>query len=107
MGFDLASMVIFSPHFLNCKSGDVYVDADGGRGNTEIVCKLVSPDTRAVSVEIDESRHEATKDWLERIIGGHGKSKIKYTNLIVKMDRLPDPPDGRLTRSAMRRSQSS
>jgi hypothetical protein len=24
--------------------------------------------------------------------GGHGKSKIKYTNLIVKMDRLPDPP---------------
>jgi hypothetical protein len=68
MGFDLASMVIFSPHFLNCKSGDVYVDADGGRGNTAIVCKLVSPDTRAVSVEIDESRHEAAKDWLERII---------------------------------------
>jgi hypothetical protein len=23
--------------------------------------------------------------------GGHGKSKIKYTNLIVKMDRLLDP----------------
>jgi hypothetical protein len=27
--------------------------------------------------------------------GGHSKSKIKYTNLIVKMDRLPDPPDKR------------
>jgi hypothetical protein len=26
------------------------------------------------------------------ITGGHGKSKIKYTNLIVKMDRLSDPP---------------
>ncbi len=24
--------------------------------------------------------------------GGHGKSNKKYTNLIVKMDRLPDPP---------------
>jgi ABC-type sugar transport system ATPase subunit len=24
--------------------------------------------------------------------GGHGKSKIKYTNSIVKMDRLLDPP---------------
>jgi hypothetical protein len=24
--------------------------------------------------------------------GGHGKSKIKYTCSIVKMDRLPDPP---------------
>jgi hypothetical protein len=25
--------------------------------------------------------------------GGHGKSKIKYTILIVKMERLPDPPE--------------
>jgi hypothetical protein len=25
------------------------------------------------------------------VSGGHGKSKIKYTNLIVNMDRLPDP----------------
>jgi hypothetical protein len=24
-------------------------------------------------------------------LGGHGKSKIKYTKSIVKMDRLPDP----------------
>jgi hypothetical protein len=32
--------------------------------------------------------------WHEHDIytGGHGKSKIKYTNSIVKMDRLPDPP---------------
>ncbi len=29
---------------------------------------------------------------LAPLTGGHGKSKIKYTNLIVKMDRLPDPP---------------
>jgi hypothetical protein len=26
------------------------------------------------------------------LTGGHGKSKIKCTNAIVKMDRLPDPP---------------
>jgi hypothetical protein len=26
-------------------------------------------------------------------IWGHGKSEKKYTNLIVKMDRLPDPHD--------------
>jgi hypothetical protein len=26
------------------------------------------------------------------LTGGHGKSKIKCTNSIVKMDRLPDPP---------------
>jgi hypothetical protein len=31
-----------------------------------------------------------------RKTGGHGKSKIKYTNLIVKMDRLPDPLTGAL-----------
>jgi hypothetical protein len=28
--------------------------------------------------------------------GGHGRSNIKYTNLIVEMDRLPDPPEERI-----------
>jgi hypothetical protein len=44
-----------------------------------------------------EPRTEATRQrpsWrkVECVVaGGHGKSKMKHTNSIVKMDRLPDP----------------
>jgi hypothetical protein len=34
--------------------------------------------------------------------GGYGKSKIKFTNSIVKMDRLPDPSQERSKQSAGR-----
>ena len=64
IGFDLAATVIFSPDFLNVQSGDVYVDAGGGRGGTAIICKLINPRSRAVSVEIDKCRHEAGLEWL-------------------------------------------
>lgn len=66
-GFDLTCHALFSPLYLNVKSGDCYVDAGGGRGNTVIACKLVNPNVRAVSVEIDEERHEMAIQWNMRI----------------------------------------
>jgi hypothetical protein len=60
-----------------------------------------APHDRQKKIESSRRELEATftrvsvSVWKVCVVprGGHGKSKIKYTNLIVKMDRLPDPPD--------------
>ncbi len=53
-----------------------------------------TPTTKIASyrVLVPFTIYRLTRATFVAIAGGHGKSKIKNTNLIVKMDRLPDPP---------------
>ncbi|KAL3902536.1 MAG: hypothetical protein SGILL_010789, partial [Bacillariaceae sp.] len=66
-GFDFACTLIFSPLFLRVKSGDIFLDAGGGIGSTAIACKLVNRNVRAVSVEIEKTRHKAATTWVGKI----------------------------------------
>ena len=67
IGFALGATILSCKQFLAIESGDVFVDAGGGRGHTAIVCKLIQPKARAISVEIDTERHEMAVDTVERI----------------------------------------